>query len=208
MILTPRFVRSFALMTFFALTGCERAMLSSEGAATLIQHYRTRHCHIVEFSARPSDFGVHDTSAMEAMLLAGLSVHRTLRTFVQSNSQTSKFETLTYKDGDDTQRVDFSESQVSNRPEDDRLVVQACLFLPSRIEVSDVAFESSTRASVLFSEHLRRSRLGGNLERSGLFSRALGLTPSEGHEFRQRLATLEWDRSSNVWKVTQLGPGT
>jgi hypothetical protein len=200
-------LRSVVVAVLFAVSACGRPGLSADDAASLIKRYRTTHCRVVETSIPPGDAALPARPDTVAALLRGAHFDRSVKTVVESSAGNVRTERLTFRGDDAAQSAELTETRSLNPPQGDRIVLRACMFVPTQIDVSDIVLESSTAANVLFTEHLGLSLLGTNFTRARLLARMTGMAPSEAHAFHLRLATLNFDEREHRWVVTSVGPG-
>jgi hypothetical protein len=201
-------LRAISVALLLAVAGCARHGLYADDASSLIKHYRTDHCRVVEISAKPSDVAARSAADTAATLLRNVRVDRKVQTIVQSSFGDYKTESLTFRDGTATESAELTEMHYPSTPWSDKVAIQGCVFVPTRIEVSDIVLESSTTAHVLFTEHMELSPLGRSMDRYRLLAKINGSAPSEAHEFHFRVATLYFDNLSDGWVVNSIGDGT
>jgi hypothetical protein len=202
-----RVLGAISVVGMVTVAGCARHGLSADDASSLIKRYRADHCRVEEVSVRSKDIANRGAKNFPVSLLQGTKFARRIRARVQSGFGTFTTESLQYRDDDGAQSVELTEMRYPNASDDDRIVLRACLFLPTKIEISDLVFESSKTANVLFTEHLGLSLLARNLEREHLLGPMTGNAPSEAHEFHLRLATLGFDERAGSWVVTSIVNG-
>jgi hypothetical protein len=206
----PRRCRgSFAICIAALLTasGCARHGLSTEEAALLIKRYRTDHCRSVDISLQPGDVGAHSAAETVTTLLRGMRAERKVQTVVSSGFGDYRTESVTFREGDVTQRAELTEMHHPDKSSSDKIGIRGCMFVPTRVEISDIVLQSPT-AQVLFSEHLGLSPLGRRVNSLQLLERIDGSKPSEAHEFHFRAATLNFDTRADGWVVSAIGVGT
>ena len=191
------------LSLLLAVSACSRQSLHADAAASLIGRYRADHCRIVEISAQPGDVGARNAAGTVLALLRGLRIDRKVRTVVESSFGNFRTESLTLRAGGETEKAELSEMHYPGKPESDTVVVRACIFVPTQIEISDIVFESPSTANVLFTERLGLSLWGRSADRAQLLARMTGTAPSEAHAFHLRMATLRL--YAGRWAVTSVG---
>lgn len=192
-----------AIVTVF---GCARHGLSVGDAASLIKRYRTDHCRVQELTVEPKDIAKRGTGNVAVSLLPGTPFERKVHAYVKSSFGTFTTESLRYQDDDATETVALTQIHYPDTPWADRIVSRACLFRPTKVEVSDLVFESSKTANALFTEHVGLSLLARNLQRDHMLGDMTGAAPSEAHGFHMRLATLIFD-DRDGWIVSSIANG-
>jgi len=203
---TPSLRHSACAAVLLTLSGCGRPVLSNDDAASLIKQYRTDHCNMVSRAIQPADVGAQDAAGIIAVLLKEAHVDRKDESRVNSDFGDYRTEKLTVQQGDDRQSAVLTELHYPGTPRADKIVLRACLFVPLKIEISDLVLESPTTAHVLFTEHQRLSLLGKELARYPNLADMAEFAPAETHAFRMRLATM--NLGPKGWYVESIGTGT
>jgi len=194
------------IAALLAASGCAPHALHAEEAAALIKRYRTDHCRGVEVSEQPGAVAARNAAESVATLLRGQRVDRKMQTVVRSGFGDYSTELVTFRGGGVTENAVLTEMHYPDKPWSDKVDIRGCMFVPARIEISDIVLESPTTGHVLFTEHLELSPLGKTMNRYRLLDKTSAGTPSEAHEFHFRMATLRFDGGAIGWVVSSVGP--